>query len=79
MASHTYYAVQPFARAGQGRISVLQPIVVQSQAEAVRKAERVAVEKGGAIAFSRTGDEDIGDYDDPIVLGRFGDVPREFE
>lgn len=79
MASQTYYAVQPFERAGRGRLSPQQPIVASSSAEAVRKAERIAREKGGAIAFSRTGDDDIGDFDEPVILGRFGDVPREFE
>ncbi|OYU91832.1 MAG: hypothetical protein CFE29_02985 [Bradyrhizobiaceae bacterium PARB1] len=79
MASTTYYAVQPFENAPQGRSRVLQPIVTKSGEEAVRRAERVAKEKGRAIAFSRTGDDDIGDFDEPIILGRFGDVPREFE
>ncbi len=79
MASMTYYAVQPFENARGGRSKVLQPIVTQSGAEAIRKAERIAKEKGGAIAFSRTGDDDIGDYDEPQILGRYGDVPREFE
>lgn len=79
MASTTYYAVQPFENARGGRSKVLQPIVTQSGQEAIRKAERIAKEKGGAIAFSRTGDDDIGDFDEPQILGRFGDVPREFE
>lgn len=79
MASTTYYAVQPFENARSGRSKVLQPIVANNGPDAVRKAERLAKEKGGAIAFSRTGDDDIGDFDEPQILGRFGDVPREFE
>lgn len=34
---------------------------------------------GGAIAFSRSGDMEFGDFDEPVILGRFGDVPREFQ
>lgn len=75
----TYYAVQPFENAPRGKSRVLQPIVVQSGPEAIRKAERIAKEKGGAIAFSRTGDLSWGEFDDPVILGTFGDVPREFE
>lgn len=75
----TYYAVQPFEHAPRGRLKVLQPIVVQTLTEAVRKAERMAKERGGAIAFSRSGDPEFGDFDEPVILGRFGDVPRDFE
>ncbi len=75
----TYYAVQPFENAPRGRSKVLQPIVVASSGEAVRRAERVAKERGGAIAFSRTGDPEWGDFGDPLILARFGEVPREFE
>lgn len=34
-------------------------------------------EKGGAIAFSRTGDLSSGDFDDAVVLGQFGLVSEE--
>ena len=75
----TYYAVQPFENVPRGKSKVLAPIVVSSSGEAVRRAERVAKERGGAIAFSRSGDMEFGDFDEPVILGRFGDVPREFE
>ncbi len=79
MAQQTYYAVQPFENAARGRSKVLQPIVVSTSGEALRKAERLAQERGGAIAFSRSGDMEFGDFDEPVILGRFGDVPRDFE
>lgn len=79
MTSTTYYAVQPFESVRGKKSKVLQPIVAGSDKDAIRKAERMAKERGGAIAFSRAGDDDIGDFDEPIVLGRFGEVPREFE
>lgn len=79
MTSTTYYAVQPFESVRGKKSKVLQPLVANSDKDAIRRAERVAKEKGGAIAFSRTGDDDIGDFDEAIILGRFGDVPREFE
>jgi hypothetical protein len=75
----TYYGVQPFESAARGRSKVLAPVVAQSASEAVRRAERLAAEKGGAIAFSRTGDPTFGEFDDPVILGRFGEVPKDFE
>lgn len=77
--STTYYGIQPFENAARGRSKVLPPIVAQSASEALRRAERLAKERGGAIAFSRTGDPTFGEFEEPVILGRFGDVPREFE
>ncbi|WP_157043669.1 hypothetical protein [Nitrobacter hamburgensis] len=45
----TYYGVQPFEHAARGRSKVLPPVVAQSQGEALRRAERLAAEKGGAM------------------------------
>jgi hypothetical protein len=75
----TYYGIQPFENAARGRSKVLAPIVAQTASEALRRAERLAKERGGAIAFSRSGDPDFGEFDEPVILGRFGDVPKEFE
>jgi hypothetical protein len=35
------------------------------------------VKKAGAIAFSRTGDPAIGEFEDAVILGRYGDVPDD--
>jgi hypothetical protein len=32
----------------------------------------------GAIAFSRRGDPNLGDFDDAVILRTFGDVPEDF-
>jgi hypothetical protein len=29
----------------------------------------------GAVAFSKTGDRQCGEWDDAVILGRHGDVP----
>ena len=42
-----------------------------------RQAERVARSIGGAVAFSRTGDPTLGEYQDAVILVRFGDVPED--
>jgi hypothetical protein len=33
--------------------------------------------KVGAIAFSRTGDAQLGDFNDAVILGHFGEVPSD--
>lgn len=44
---------------------------------AIRRADSVGKTKGGAVAFSRTGDPAIGEFTDAVVLGKFGDVPDD--
>lgn len=78
MATKTFYAVQPFEMATQGRLKVLQPVEAQTKDQCMRKAENLA-KKGGAIAFARTGDPEVGDFDEAAeILGRFGQVPQDF-
>lgn len=38
-------------------------------------AERLSYSRHSVIAFSRTGDPDTGDFDEPVILAKFGDVP----
>jgi hypothetical protein len=33
----------------------------------------------GAIAFSRQGSPDLGEFEDAVVLKAFGDVPDDFQ
>jgi hypothetical protein len=32
----------------------------------------------GAVAFSRSGDPNIGEFDDAVILKTFGQVPEDF-
>ena len=59
MAMRTYYGVQPFENAPHGRSKVLGVVPASTSGEAIRRAERLAQERGGAIAFSRAGDDDF--------------------
>lgn len=77
-ARKTYYVVQPFESAPQGRSRVLPPFEVANERMALRRAE-AAASKGGAIAFSRSGDPEFGEFEDAVILGRFGEIPREFD
>jgi hypothetical protein len=72
--SVTYYVVA-FIADESGDLVPLEPIEAQSAGSAMRKAAEVATGKGGAIAFSRTGDPATGNFGDAVVLGRYGEVP----
>lgn len=77
MALTTYFVVLPFTVGKRGRFAALEAKEALSADAACRMAERLAAEHGGAIAFSRAGDADLGDYDDAVVLQVCGQVPRE--
>lgn len=76
MSQTTYYVVQPFELDKKGHLVPKPAQQVQGRDMAIRRAKRLA-EKGGAVAFSRTGDLSSGDFDDAVVLGQFGLVPEE--
>jgi len=73
----TYYVVLPFTRGDDGEFVPLEPIEAHTSDGAKRRATAVALDKGGAIAFSRTGDPGSGDFADAVVLGRYGEVPAD--
>jgi hypothetical protein len=80
MARETIYFVQSF-NAGKGiSLKADAPIACKSAAAAVRTAERLASSKLGVVAFSSTGDAEMGDYDDePTVIFRNGQFPSAFD
>ena len=41
---------------------------------AERRARALALEHAGALAFSRTGDPATGEFQDAVILARFGEV-----
>ena len=52
------------------------PREARSSEQAIRMAASLAVEGGhcGAIAFSRTGDPALGDFEDAVILKTVGEV-----
>jgi hypothetical protein len=73
----TFYIVQPFSQALRGRLHADPPVSASDAAHALRLANRLAERKAGVVAFSRTGDPDLGELDDPIILARYGQLPPE--
>jgi len=78
MARETVYLVQGFAEKA-GALRGEKPLVCKSAEGAIRTATRMGETRVGAVAFSSSGDAELGDYDDdPVILAVIGRVPEEF-
>ncbi len=55
-------------------------MVCKTPEEALRRAERLAPLRLGVVAFSATGDAEMGDFDEtPTILFRSGRLPPPFD
>lgn len=75
----TYWAVLPFVLDEDGNLCPDEAVECQSPAAAAARARALAAQKAGAVAFSRTGDPEVGDWADAVVLARVGDTPADLE
>ncbi|MBN8994313.1 MAG: hypothetical protein J0H94_03740 [Rhizobiales bacterium] len=75
----TIHVVQAFRRADSGELVADQPEAAKDAAHARERALRLKDRRVGVIAFSRTGDMSIGEYEDAVVLARFGTIPEDEE
>ena len=80
MARETIYLVQAY-RPGKGtRLNADTPIRCRSSETARRTAEGLASTKAGVVAFSTSGDAEVGDYDEePSIIFKTGRLPAPFE
>jgi hypothetical protein len=78
MGTMTYYVALAFKKAEDdgGDIVACDPREARSSEQAIRMAASLVVEEGhcGAIAFSRTGDPALGDFEDAVILKTVGEV-----
>ena len=80
MATETVHIVQAWT-AGKGRgLKADQPVGCANAEEARRKAERLAPNRLGVVAYSVTADVELGDYDEnPTVLFKAGQLPPPWD
>jgi hypothetical protein len=79
MARETIYLVQAYTQGKRGRLNADTPIRCKSPEAAEKTAERLAATKAGVVAFSTSGDADLGEYDDePAVFFKAGRLPAQF-
>jgi hypothetical protein len=78
--SVTYYVALPFIRTEDG-FAAGQPQECQGESGAIRKAEAMTRDPAhsGAVAFKRSGDPNVGDFSEAIMLKQFGDVPDNLD
>jgi hypothetical protein len=72
--SVTYYVVVPFDWSEDGDLVAGPAQEATSAGSAERRAKGLALKHAGAVAFSRTGDPAIGEFQDAVALAKFGDV-----
>jgi hypothetical protein len=73
----TYYVALPFIRTEEG-IAAGQG---QEKTSAIRRAASMSRDAAnlGALAFKRTGDLDMGSFNDATILRTFGDIPENLD
>lgn len=78
--SVTYYVALPFLRTEDG-IAPGQAQECQSEPTAIRRAEAMSrnPENAGALAFKRSGDPNLGNFNDATILKSFGTVPDNLD
>jgi hypothetical protein len=77
MANITYYVSIGFTRDEAGDLVALEPAESQTPGVAISKARSFAATNAGAVAFSRTGDPEVGEFDDAKVLWQSGEIPAD--
>ena len=70
----TYHVVIAFDRDAEGELRPGEAREVMSSIVAEHRARALALEHAGALAFSRIGDPATGEFQDAVILVRFGEV-----
>ncbi|HEX2554202.1 MAG TPA: hypothetical protein VHL98_10900 [Microvirga sp.] len=79
MADHdrlTYHVVQAYQRTEEGWIAD-EPWSGQTAGVVQARAAVLATMRTYVIAFSRTGDTQLGEFEEPTVLAEYGTPPPE--
>lgn len=76
----TYFVALPFIRTEEG-VAPGEPKECQSEVAAIRLAEVLSrkPEHAGALAFKRSGDPNLGNFADAVLLRAFGEVPERLD
>lgn len=71
----TVHIVQPFTRAAKQGLLPKMAMQFSDPDEATTRAAEIATKYAGVIAYTMEIDDAAGEYSDPRVLLRIGDVP----
>jgi hypothetical protein len=80
MARETLFLVQAF-RLGKGaRLTADTPVRCRSLELAHKRAEDLVSSRAGVVAFSTSGDAELGEYDDePTIIFKAGRLPAAID
>jgi hypothetical protein len=80
MTRETVHIVQAYVAGRGNRLKADTPVPCKSAEAARRTAERLAETKLGVVAFSSSGDQELGEYDDePVIIFKTGRLPEQFD
>jgi hypothetical protein len=80
LTRETVFIVQSYVAGKGNRLKADTPVPCKSAENARRTAERLAQTKLGVVAFSSSGDQDLGEYDDePVIIFKAGRLPPQFD
>jgi hypothetical protein len=73
-----YYVALPFVHV-EGGLAPGEAVECPYEAAAIRRAEAMTRNEAiaGAVAFSRCGDPNVGEFEDAVILKAFGEVPDD--
>lgn len=74
-----YYVALPFVQI-DGGLAPGEPAECPHAAAAIRRAQAMSNDdlNAGAVAFSRQGSPELGEFEDAVILKAFGEVPDDF-
>jgi len=78
--SVTYYVALPFVKTDEG-FAPGEAQEMPNEGAAIRRAEAMSRDpvNGGALAFKRSGDPNLGNFGDATILKTFGEVPANLD
>ena len=78
--SVTYYVALPFLKTEEG-VAAGEAQEMPNEGAAIRRAESMArnTANAGALAFRRSGDPNLGNFNDATILKSFGEVPENLD
>jgi hypothetical protein len=68
----TYFVALPFARTDDGELVVGDAVECANAGR-----ERLSRLNAGAVAFSRSGDPSLGEFNDANIIKQFGELPPD--
>jgi hypothetical protein len=76
----TYYVALPFVRT-EGGVAPGEAKEMPNERAAIRQAEAMSRDpaNAGALAFKRSGDPNLGNFEDATILKSFGEVPNNLD